>query len=111
MHRRIPRASAVLVAALTLSLAAAGARADGWLGATPPPPTTANGASGAVVAVNATGDAAAAWTDDDGRGMQSLRVATRPAGGPWGTPATVATMPAIDAPAVTLNAAGDVAVV
>jgi hypothetical protein len=101
----------IAVACLALLLAGvAAASAAGWVPATPPA-TAADGPSGAVVAVNPTGDAIAAWTDDDGSGTQSLIVATRPAGGPWSTPLTLASRPGVDAPAVTIDAAGNATVV
>jgi hypothetical protein len=112
MRRRIMQWGAAV--ALALALPAAGtvatAGAAGWLPATPPAPT-ANGPSGATVAVNAVGDAAAAWTGDDGAGVQSLLVATRPAGGPWSVPTPVAQQPVVDAPAVAIDDAGNVTVV
>jgi len=86
------------------------ASAAGWVSATPPS-STANGPSGAVIAVDPAGDALAAWTDDDGAGTQSLRVAWRPAGGAWGAPQSLASDRAVDAPAVTLDAAGNATVV
>ncbi|HKG38176.1 MAG TPA: PKD domain-containing protein [Conexibacter sp.] len=113
MRRRISQPRLVLgiaVACLALLAGAATAGAAGWLPATPPA-TAANGPSGAVVAVDPAGDAIAAWTDDDGSGMQSLIVATRPAGGPWSAPAPVASDVGIDAPAVTIDADGNATVV
>ena len=89
MRSRIsqPRFLLVMAAAcLPFLTAASPAGAAGWLPATPPGTTVANGPSGAVVAVDPAGDAIAAWTDDDGAGSQSLVVATRPAGGPWAHP-------------------------
>ncbi|MGN6188064.1 MAG: hypothetical protein ACTHOE_04140 [Conexibacter sp.] len=114
MRRRIsqPRPGPALVAAL-LALAFAGpapAGATGWVDATPPSPA-ANGPSGAVVAVDPAGDAVAAWTGDDGAGTQSLLVAWRPAGGPWGAPQPLARRTGVDAPAVTLDASGNATVV
>ena len=113
MRSRIsqPRFLLVMAAAcLPFLTAASPAGAAGWLPATPPGTTVANGPSGAVVAVDPAGDAIAAWTDDDGAGSQSLVVATRPAGGPWGTPAPLASDVGVDAPAVTMDAAGNATV-
>jgi len=113
MRSRISQPRFVLViaaACLALLAGAATAGAAGWLPATPPT-TAANGPSGAVVAVDPAGDAIAAWTDDDGAGTQSLVVATRPAGGPWSTPAPLASDVGVDAPAVTMDAAGNATVV
>ncbi|HXE43770.1 MAG TPA: PKD domain-containing protein [Conexibacter sp.] len=86
------------------------ARAAGWLSATTLA-ATANGPSGAVVALDPDGDAIAAWTDDDGAGTQSLLVTTRPAGGSWSAPDALASDGFVDAPAVTLDAAGNATVV
>ncbi|HEV7774053.1 MAG TPA: PKD domain-containing protein [Conexibacter sp.] len=113
MRSRISQPRFVLViaaACLALSAGPVTAGAAGWLPATPPA-TTANGPSGAVVAVDPAGDAIAAWTDDDGNGAQSLIVATRPAGGPWSTPAPLASDVGVDAPAVTMDATGNATVV
>jgi PKD repeat protein len=113
MRSRISQPRFVLVmaaACLVLLAGPAAAGAAGWLPATPPS-TVANGPSGAVVALDPAGDAIAAWTDDDGVGTQSLIVATRPAGGPWSTPAPVANDVGVDAPAVTMDAAGNATVV
>lgn len=114
MRRRISQHRLVLViavACLALLLAgAATADAAGWVPA-PPPSTAANGPSGAVVAVDPAGDVVAAWTDDDGAGTQSLVVATRPAGGPWSAPVPLASDVGVDAPAVTIDAAGNATVV
>jgi len=114
MRQRIsqPRrglASTVVLLAL-LASAPSAARAAGWVGATPPA-SAANGPSGAVVAVDPAGDALAAWTDDDGAGTQTLLAAWRPAGGPWGPPQPLAGDASVDAPAVTLDAAGNATVV
>jgi PKD domain len=113
MRSRISQPRFVLVmavACLALLAGPAAAGAAGWLPAAPPA-TAANGPSGAVVAVHPAGDAIAAWTGDGGRGTQSLVVATRPAGGPWSTPAPLASDVGVDAPAVTMDAAGNATVV
>ncbi|MFL5816521.1 MAG: PKD domain-containing protein [Conexibacter sp.] len=113
MRSRISQPRFVLVmavACLALLADPATAGAAGWLRATPPA-TAANGPSGAVVAVDPAGDAIAAWTDGDGNGAQSLIVATRPAGGPWSTPAPLASDVGVDAPAVTMDAVGNATVV
>ncbi|HEX4805843.1 MAG TPA: PKD domain-containing protein [Conexibacter sp.] len=111
--RTIPRLCALLGAAL--ACVAAGAPAAGAAGWALPATTlaaSANGPSGAVVAVDPAGDAVAAWTGDDGAGTQSLVVRTRPAGGDWSAPVTLSDAGArgADAPAVTLDAAGDATV-
>lgn len=114
MRSRISQPRFVLVMAVACLVLLAGpatAGAAGWVPATPSAATSANGPSGAVVAVDPAGDAIAAWTDDDGVGTQSLIVATRPAGGPWSTPAPVANDAGVDAPAVTMDAAGNATVV
>ncbi|HKG01887.1 MAG TPA: PKD domain-containing protein [Conexibacter sp.] len=113
MRSRISQPHFVLVMAVACLALLAGpaiAGAAGWLPATPPA-TAANGPSGAVVAIDPAGDAIAAWTGDDGNGVQSLIVATRPAGGPWSTPAPFASDVGVDAPAVTMDAAGNATVV
>lgn len=112
MRHRIVQSS--LVVALALACVAAGASAAsaaGWVVPATPLAPAANGPSGAVVAVNAVGDGVAAWTADDGDGIQSLLVATRPFAGAWSAPAVVAEQPVVDAPAVTIDAAGTVTVV
>lgn len=112
MRRGLPHLCAVLGTALACVAAAApAAGAAGWVLPATPLAATANGPSGAVVAVDPGGDAIAAWTGDDGAGTQSLLVATRPAGGPWGAPAMLASDRGVDAPAVTFDAAGNATVV
>lgn len=109
----LPRLCAFLAAALVWAALSAGqAAAGGWvLPATPLAPS-ANGPSGAVVAVDPGGDAIAAWTGADaGTSTQSLLVATRPAGGTWSAPVTLARDVGVDAPAVTMDAAGNATVV
>ena len=109
--RSIPRLCALLGAALAcLALPAGTALAGGWVLPATPLTGSANGPSGAVVAVDPSGDAIAAWTDDDGRGTQSVVVASRPAGGTWSAPTTLASDVGVDAPAVTMDAAGNATV-
>lgn len=109
--RPITRLLALLGAALgCLAAGAPAVAAAGWVLPATPLAGSANGPSGAVVAVDPSGDAIAAWTGDDGAGTQSLVVRTRPAGGSWGAPATLASDSGVDAPAVTLDAAGDATV-
>jgi len=110
MRRRIVQPRLALLAAIVLLLAGAPASAAPWVDATPPG-NAANGPSGAVVALDPAGDAVAAWTGDDGAGTQSLLAAWRPAGGAWGAPQPLASRRAVDAPAVTLDAAGNATVV
>src|SRR6185436_17563197 len=107
MHRRIVKSGAAV--ALALVLLAGGAVAVGAAGWVLPaaPLAPANGPGGPVVALDPAGDAVAAWTDDDGRGTQSLLVATRPAGGAWSVPTPLASDVGVDAPAVTIDAAGN----
>jgi len=108
--RRLRGPHLYAVLALLAASSAPAARAAGWVLPATPLAASANGPSGAVVAVDPAGDAIAAWTDDDGAGMQSLVVRTRPAGGPWGAPETLASDRGVDAPAVTMDAAGDATV-
>ena len=111
MHR-ILRLSALLGAALAcFALSSAGtALAGGWVLPATPLTGSANGPSGAVVAVDPGGDAIAAWTGDDGSGTQSVVVSIRPAGGTWGAPVTLASAAHVDAPAVAIDASGNATV-
>jgi len=109
--QRIPRLCALLGAALAcLALAAGTAAAGGWVLPATPLTGSANGPSGAVVAVDSGGDAIAAWTGGDGSGTQSVLAAFRPAGGSWGAPATLASAAHVDAPAVAIDASGNATV-
>ncbi|HZV72355.1 MAG TPA: PKD domain-containing protein [Conexibacter sp.] len=112
MRRRLPHLCAALGAALACAAAdASAAGAAGWvLPATTLAPV-ANGPSGAVVAADPAGDAVAAWTGDNGLGVQSLLAVTRPAGGAWSAPVTLAADVGVDAPSVTLDATGKATVV
>lgn len=112
MRRRISQSSLTLATALAcLAATASAAVAGGWvLPATTLAPI-ANGPSGAVVAVDSAGDAVAAWTNDDGIGMQSLLAATRAAGGAWSRPATLASRIGVDAPSVAIDGDGQATVV
>lgn len=108
MRRRTRQLAAVLASLLACAGAAApAAGAAGWVLPPTPLAPAANGPSGAAVAVSPMGDAAVAWTEDDGAGEQSLLVAVRPTGGPWGAPVALAQNVAVDAPAVALDADGD----
>lgn len=110
----LPRLCALLGAALVcLALGAGTALAGGWVLPATQLTGSANGPSGAVVAVDPGGDAIAAWTDADaGAGTQALLVATRPAGGAWSAPQTLSSAGArgVDAPAVAIDAAGSATV-
>jgi len=113
MRRRISQPRLLLALALMLASLATGsaapAHASGWVPATPPA-TAANGPGDPAVAVDPSGDAIAAWSDDDGAGTQSLLVAWRPAGGAWSAALPLASDAGIDAPAVAIDAAGDATV-
>ncbi len=113
MRRRISQPRSLLLAVVALLLAlvgAASASAAGWLPATPPS-TAAGSPSGMVIAVDPAGDAVAAWSEDDGAGMQTLLVAWRGAGGPWSAPQPLARRRGVDARAVAIDAAGNATVV
>jgi hypothetical protein len=112
MSRRPPHPRlAVLGAVLACAAAAPAAGASGWTIPSGPLAAAANGPSGAVVALDPAGDGIAAWTGDDGAGIQSLVVRTRPAGGVWSDPVTLVRDVAVDAPAVAIDGAGTATVV
>ena len=101
----------VVACAGALGAGAPAAVGAGWVLPAASLAGTANGLSGAAVAVDPAGDAIAAWTDA-GAGTPSLLVTSRPAGGSWSAPVTLSDAGAsvVDAPAVTLDAAGDATV-
>lgn len=99
-------AALLLASATAVAGLAPTAFADGWvLPSTPLAPLAAN-VTDQSVAIGASGDAAAVWSDGT-----SVLVARRPAGGSWSTPVGLGTTMAVQEPSVGVDGSGNVTVV
>lgn len=99
----------VLIATAAMLIAAAPASGAGWLAPTRVTTTGETAAKATALAVNGDGSAVVAWIADLPDGKHAIRVAQRPAGGPFGDPVdAVVTTSDFGDFAVATNPRGDV---
>src|SRR5689334_15578073 len=99
-----------VLAAVVLLLAPVPANGAGWLAPTRLATSGESDAGPPAVAVNPDGSAVVAWNAKLPDDSYAVRVAQRPAGGPFGAPVNAVTGGSPFAPAVATDPAGDVLV-
>ncbi len=113
--RRGSSCAAVVAAVACMALGAgagSAAAARSWLLPATPLAPAATGASSPAVAIDSSGSAVVVWVTGTpalmpGDPGESVLARTRPPGGSWSAPATVASGPAVASPSVAIDAAGN----